>query len=267
MSNENIEKSSMGKPPKKSWRDIPYKRLIELTIALVTLITIAAQLASDGDPMWTDAVTSLSNKQEFYLRLIGVLLFMLTSYVTIVFVVDWHLPTTLFLKFMRYIINSVTANKIGIIVAILAGFYASHLYENEDNITHEIYDKWAYWGILVAFAVLTVYHGIIPWINKIAKKCSSIEKFMGGLEKHKEEPIYNFMALFFVIPSFGISKFILDKWVRSNIGENYIIFVYILLFIICGLIMFLVFLVLLILCKFIFKKIKEMWINRKKKKS
>ena len=186
MSNEKIEKSSMDKSSKKSWRDISYKRVIELTIALVTLVTIATQLVTEGDPIWTPVVESLSNDQEYYLRFLGVLLFMLTSYVTIVFVVDWHLPTTLFLKFMRYIINSITANKIGIIVAIVAGFYASNWYSNEDNVANGTYGNWAYWGILVAFAVLAVYHGIIPWINKIAKKCSSIEKFMGGLEKHVE---------------------------------------------------------------------------------
>ncbi len=267
MSNEKIEKSSMDKSSKKPWWDIPYKRVIEFTIALVTLTTIATQLVTDNDPIWTPIVESLRNDQEYYLRFLGILFFMLTSYVTIVFVVDWHLPTTLFLKFMRYIINSITANKIGITVAIIAGFYASNWYSNEDNITNGTYENWAYWGILVAFAVLAFYHGIIPWINKFAKKCSSVEKIMEGLEKNKEEPIYNFMALFCVVPSFGISKFVLDKWVSSNIGENYIVFVYILLFIACGLIMFIVLLALLTSCKFIFKKIKEMWSNHKNKKS
>ena len=267
MSNENIEKSSMDKSSKKSWRDISYKRVIELTIALVTLVTIATQLVTEGDPIWTPVVESLSNDQEYYLRFLGILLFMLTSYVTILFIVDWHLPTTLFLKFMRYIIYSISTHKIGIVIAIIAGFYASNWYSNEDNVANGTYDNWSYWGILVAITVLVFYHAIIPWLHKFAKKRSLIEKFMGGLNKRKEKLIYNFMALSCVVFSFGVSKFVLDSWFSSKIGEDYIVFVSILLFIFCWFMMFIGFFALLILMEFIVKKIKEMWSNRKNKKS
>ncbi len=270
MSNENIEKSSRGKSSKKSWWDIPYKRVIELTIALVTLTTIATQLVTDNDPIWTPIVESLRNDQEYYLHFLGILFFMLTSYATILFIVDWHLPTTLFLKFIRYIIHSISGHKIGIVIAIIAGFYASNWYSNEDNVANGTYENWAYWGIPVALAVLTVYHFFIPWIKKSTMMRGLIDMFKEGLNKHKEEPIYNFMALLCVVFSFRVSKFVLDvldNWDGLNIGENYIVFIYILLFVFLGFMMFFISFWLIILYKFIFEKTKEMWSNRKNKKS